>query len=209
MPLIRDDRPDPETVSSLPREALFDQLAGADIGKRRLAALALSGDRNAAPALAASLETELEPGVRDALFRSLVMIGGTPAAKLFQRLLRSADAGLRGGAVEALKRLGVEAVPVLDILLDDPDSDVRLLAIEVTRAWPSALAMPRLLHIIEQDPHANVCGAAVDVATEVGTGDLLPALAGLRVRFVNDPFLVFAIGVASSRIDGDSGRRGA
>jgi len=209
MPLIRDNRPQPETASSPPRERLFDQLAGADIGERRLAALALSGDRDAAPALAAGLENELEPGVRDALFRSLVTIGGAPAAKLVQRLLRSADAGLRSGAVEALKRLGVDAVPVLDILLDDSDSDVRLLAIEVTRAWPSALAMPRLLRIIEQDPHVNVCGAAVDVATEVGTGDLLPALAGLRLRFADDPFLVFAIEVACSRIDDDSGRRGA
>jgi len=204
MPLIRDDR-----VSLPPRERLLDQLAGADIGKRRLAALALSADRDAAPALAASLEIELEPGVRDALFRSLVTIGGPPAAKLVQRLLRSDDAGLRGGAIEALKRLGEDAVPVLDILLDDPDSDVRLLAIEVTRAWPSALAMPRLLNIIEQDPHVNVCSAAVDVATEVGTGDLLPALAALRARFADNPFLVFAIGVACSRIDDDSDRRGA
>ena len=77
----------------------------------------------------------------------------------------------------------------------------------MTRTWPSALAVPRLRRVIENDSHVNVCGAAVDVATEVGTSDLLPALAGLRDRFANEQFLVFAVGVACSRIHaaGDTG----
>jgi hypothetical protein len=55
--------------------------------------------------------------------------------------------------------------------------------------------------IIENDPHVNVCGAAVDVATEVGTRDLVAPLVRLRVRFANDTFLGFAVDTACARID--------
>ena len=190
----------------MPRELLLERLAAGDVDERRRAARALSRDPDAAPALAARLEGELEPGVRDALFGSLVDIGGTLAAGLVAQLLRSADAGLRGGAVEALKRLGEDGVAVLDTLLDDRDPDVRILVVEVTRAWPGALAVPRLRRVIGDDSHVNVCGAAVDVATEVGTRELLPALAALRARFADEPFLVFAVDVACSRIEAGGGR---
>jgi HEAT repeat protein len=121
-------------------------------------------------------------------------------------MIRSSDAALRGGAVEALKNLGDEAVPVLDELLGDPDADVRLLAIEVTRAWSTAVALPRLRRIIETDQHVNVCAAAVDVATEVGTEELLAPLTTLHVRFADEPFLTFAIDIARDRIRRDHAR---
>lgn len=186
-----------------PREstaALLGLLAGGDAGERRRAARILGDDAGNVLGLAARLELEADAGVRDALFGSLVRIGGIQTAGLIAALLRSADASLRGGAIEALKRMRDDAVPALDALLGDRDPDTRLLAVEVTRAWPSELAVPRLRLVFENDPHVNVCGAAVDVATEVGTPDLLPALAGLRRRFARDQFLVFAVDVACSRI---------
>jgi HEAT repeat protein len=195
----------PEATKAAPpesRETLLEQLAGNDIDMRRRAARALSRDAGAAAALAGRLECEPELVVRHALFRSLVDIGGTPAVNLIAGLLRSGDAGLRGGAVESLKLLGEEAAPALDDLLGDPDPDVRILAVEVTRAWPSALAAPRLRRVIENDNHINVCGTAVDVATEVGTSDLLRPLAELRSRFPEEQFLIFAVDVACSRIHG-------
>jgi HEAT repeat protein len=134
------------------------------------------------------------------LFGSLVEIGGLAVAALVAEHLRSGDAGLRGGAVEALKQLGADAIPVLDALLSDPDPDVRLLVVEVTRAWPSALAVPRLRRVFESDRHVNVCGAAVDVATELGTIDLLPALRELKQRYSDELFLAFAVDTACSRI---------
>jgi HEAT repeat protein len=190
------------------REQLLAALSGLDVDGRRHAARALSRDPDAAAALAARLENETEPEVRDALFGSLVEIGGTRIAELVAPLLRSSDAGLRGGAVEALKHLRDFAVPVLDALLGDSDPDVRILAVEVTRAWPGKLAVPRLRQVIEHDPHLNVCGAAVDVATEVGTGELVAALSQLPARFADEPFLLFAVGVACSRIR-TSDERGA
>jgi HEAT repeat protein len=186
--------------------ALRAQLAGGDADARRRAARALANDPAAAAALAARLHHEPDPAVREALFGSLVEIGGAQPAGLLAPLLRSDDAALRGGAVGALKQLGEGAVPALNALLDDPDPDVRLLAIEVSRAWPSALALPALRRVMQCDPHVNVCGAAVDVATEVGTSDLIPALSGLRTRFPAEPFLLFAVGIACSRLAAADGR---
>jgi HEAT repeat protein len=179
---------------------LFTQLIEGNADGRRQAARALSREPDAAPVLASRLEFESEAQVRDALFASLVEIGGMEVVGLVAVLLRSADAGLRGGAVEALKQLGADVVPALDALLCDRDPDVRLLVVEVTRAWPSALAIPRLKRVFETDPHVNVCGAAVDVATELGTIELLPALSELKQRFPEQLFLTFAVDIACSRI---------
>jgi HEAT repeat protein len=179
---------------------LLEKLVGKDADERRRAARALAREPNTQSILFERIESESEPHVRDALFASLVDIGGADVAELVSKLIRSSDAGLRGGAVEALKTLADDAVPVLDKLLGDPDADVRLLAIEVTRVWPTALALPRLRRVIENDQHVNVCAAAVDVATEVGTEELLGALTGLHARFSDQPFLTFAIDIARDRI---------
>ena len=202
MPLIR-SAITPEATAEAP-ELRRDQLASHDADERRRAARALSGDPAAASVLAERLAEEPDPRVRDALFGSLTDIGGTRAAELLAPFIRSDDAGLRGGAIEALKHLESDAVSVLDALMSDPDTDVRILAIEITRAWPGDLAMPRLRRVFEHEPHVNVCAAAVDVATEVGTNELLAALGGLRVRFASEPFLVFAVDIACDRIHGNN-----
>jgi HEAT repeat protein len=184
-------------VPQAAREALSADTAA---DARRALARASSGDPDAVPNLVAQLATEAEPRVREAIFASLVATGGTLTAHLIAPLMRCNDANLRGAVTEALKQLAEDAVPALDILLADPDPDVRLLAIEVTRAWPVALAVPRLKHVFMKDPHVNVCCAAVDVATEVGNGELIVAMVWLRARFPDEPFLGFAIDVACSRI---------
>jgi HEAT repeat protein len=194
----------PQAVAS--RDEILAQLSSADAAARRHAARALAGDEGAVEALAARLEDEKQASVRDALFAGLVETGGARVARLIAPLLRSHDAGLRNDALEALKQLEGDAVSVVDEMLGDTDPGLRLLAIEVTRAWASLVAVPRLRRIIEDDCHVNVCGAAVDVATEVGTEDLLAPLAALRIRFADEPFLGFAVDVACARIHAARGR---
>ncbi len=181
-------------------ELLQEQLRADDPDARRHAARALSQYHHAAAALVARLEVEADRNVREALFSGLVTIGGHRTARLVTPFLRAEDAGLRNGAMEALKRMAASAAPAIDKLLDDADPDIRLLAIEVTRVWPRLLAAPRLQSLIAHDEHVNVCAAAVDVATENGTCALLPALAMARQRFFDQPFLIFAVDIARARI---------
>jgi len=187
----------PETAA-----AYTSQLNSSDAGTRRRAARALADEPRAATILAERISVEPEPSVRHALFSSLTAIGGPLVVTLVAPYLRSENAALRGGAIEALKHLHEAAVTTVDELLKDPDPDLRLLAIEVTRVWPGERAAPRLQRIFLEEPHVNVCAAAVDVATEAGCLDLLPALAALRQRFLDEMFLLFAVDIACDRIGG-------
>jgi HEAT repeat protein len=202
MPLIRAAADAPDLTPPDGQALRLENSVEREIDKRWHAARELSHDPAAIAKIAALLEGERDPRVRDALFGSLVDIGGAPAADRLAGFLRSDDAGLRGGAVDSLKRLDTAAVAAIDALLRDDDADVRILAVEVTRAWPSELAVPRLRRVFELEPHVNVCAAAVDVATELGTEDLATPLAGLRGRFEHQPFLVFAVDTACARIHG-------
>jgi HEAT repeat protein len=176
-----------EKSASASEELCTAHLSSPDPNMRRRAARALAGDPSATSALAQRLADETEPSVRD-------------AAGLVAPFVRSEDAALRGAAIDALKQLHEAAVAAVDELLKDPDPDLRLLAIEVTRVWPSERAAPRLQRIFEQELHVNVCAAAVDVATEVGCPNLLPVLAAMRLRFADEMFLIFAVDVACDRI---------
>jgi HEAT repeat protein len=203
MAFVRATTETPIVVVAETREQLIARLAAADPDDRRHAARELARQGDAVEPLAARLHVETDARVRDALFASLAEIGGQDAAERVAESLRSEDAALRGGAVDALKSLADDAIDVLDALLDDADADVRILAVEVTRVWPSDVAVPRLRYVLEHDAHVNACAAAVDVATEVGTADLVPALQALRLRFPGEPFLAFAAEIACSRITGD------
>jgi HEAT repeat protein len=90
-------------------------------------------------------------------------------------------------------------------LLSDGDSDVRLLATELARNMNASDATGLLCDLIEREQHPNVCAAAIEVLTEVGTPAALPALEKCALRFADTPFLPFAIAVAIARISGAEG----
>jgi len=189
-------------------EALVCELEHADAGRRWRAARALAGAAGLGDILAARLAEERDTAVRAGLFAALTAIGGVAAARLLAPFLRSPDAGLRGGAIEALKQLKDAAIPVVDALLADADADTRMLAVEVTRAWPEHESAPRLAAILAGDRDVNVCAAAVDVASELGDTALLGRLAALRARFPAQDFILFAAEVARARIQAQARKAG-
>jgi HEAT repeat protein len=107
--------------------------------------------------------------------------------------------------VGALQGLPEAIAPFMAPLLSDSDSDVRLLATELARNMNASEATRLLCGLIEREQHPNVCAAAIDVLTEVGTPQALPALEKCAARFADTPFLPFAISVAIARIAGAEG----
>jgi HEAT repeat protein len=208
MPLIRtsDSRADaanPLVPQCMGVDESLTALTDAHADTRRRAATGLSqpgvgrGDeRTSLMALGRQLAVERDAGVREAIFAAIGTIGGTDAAALLGPFLRIEDAGLRNGAVESLKRLGGDAVPVVDELLQDADADVRLLAVEVIGGWQPPLAAARLHRVLTVEANVNVVGAALDVAAIAGNASLLPALDVCRDRFADEAFIAFAIGMA-------------
>jgi HEAT repeat protein len=212
MPLIRKNGPESDAREGGAKPDVRASLTDGDQDQRWMAARALGDRPDDADALGDALARETDGRVREAILNSLVRIGGARGVGAVLPWLRSDDAGLRTGALDALKAMAgaaTAAAPQLADLLHDPDPDVRLLACEVVRELPTAQASALLCALLEDEPEVNVCGAAVEALADVAGPEARPVLARCAARFAHEPFLLFAIGAASSRIgstQGDAGR---
>lgn len=201
MPLIKRGA-GPAPAAEIPMAAHLAALTSPDAEARWSAARALGAHPDAVPQLAEALQRETEARVREAIITALLRIGSPASVAALLPHLRSQDAGMRAGAIEALQALPEAVTPFVEGLFADADSDVRILATELTRNMPAPEATRLLCGLIAHEPHPNVCAAAVEVLTEVGTRDAVPVLRQCAERFAAVPFLPFAISVAIARISG-------
>jgi hypothetical protein len=206
MPLVRKPNLPCAPRDPSPTEVLAG-LDSADPAARWAAARAACTLPDSAAALAAALARETDLRVREALFTSLARIGTRESVAGLLPMLRSDDAGLRTGALDALRSSVTLARDVLPRLLKDPDADVRILSCELARVLPSEEASRTLCALLEEEPEVNVCAAAIEVLAEVGVPAALPALAQCAQRFRGVPFLSFALKLATDRIKA-AGHRG-
>ena len=89
---------------------------------------------------------------------------------------------------------------LLPRLLADRDVDMRILSCELARGLPDTEATTLLCTLLSGESEVNVCGAAIDVLTEVGGPAAIPALAACAQNFPENPFLAFAVKTAIDRI---------
>lgn len=180
---------------------LQQQLNDADPRQRRHAARDLAAFPDAALSLGQALSHETEPSVREALFNSLGHIASDAAVQALLPLLRTEDAGLRNGAIEALAAMPDLVAPCMDRLLLDPDPDVRIFSVNLMGDLRHAQVPHWLQQVLRHESHINVVAAALEVLAEVGSVADLPALRSARERFDSDAFIQFAADVAISRIE--------
>jgi HEAT repeat protein len=200
VPLVRGKKGGASGETSGSQQGALDS---PDADSRWTAARALAGQADAVPALAVAIAREPIPRVREAMMTALIRIGNAASLEVLLPYLRSQDASVRAAAIEALQALPDAIAPFMAPLLNDGDSDVRLLATELARNMEASEATRLLCELIEREQHPNVCAAAIDVLTEVGTPDALPTLDRCAARFAATPFLPFAVSVAMSRISGE------
>jgi hypothetical protein len=204
MPLLKRGKPDEPPPQAEPLETLLADLHGSDPERRWSAARRLGELPGTAAPLVAALAGEKEPRIIEAIFTSLIRRGGAESATYLLPLLRSDAAGLRGGAIEALQTMPAELARHIGELLHDPDSDVRIFAVELTRKMPPAQAAAWLCEILDRDTHPNVCATAVDVLADIGSRDAIPHLERCRERFAAQPFLPFAVSAAIEILSGSA-----
>lgn len=193
MPFVRKpSTPAPPTVAA--------SLTGTTSDERWAAARAAVGKPDGVALLAGALSQESDARVREAIFTGLARIATTESAAAVVPYLRSDDASLRTGAVDALRAMPQAAALHLPSLLADPDADVRLLSCELARGLPDGDANRLLCDLLEVETEKNVCAAAVEVLAEIGRPEALPSLTRCATRFDGDPFIVFSIKVAIDRI---------
>jgi HEAT repeat protein len=190
MPLIR--RPPEPTPEVAPRLDIAISLANLSPDERWAAAR--SADRPAdVPALARALGVENDRRVREALFTALARISTPECAAVAAQLIRSEDANVRAGALDALRAMPSITKPLVPSLLADPDPDVRLLACDLARDAGGADGPAWLCELLESEPQANVCAAAVETLAEIGDSTATPHLRRCAARFTDNAFLSFAI----------------
>jgi len=199
MPLIRKSpdtaaRADPADLSSTSADARWT--AARDAADRP----------DSVAALAAALSRESDGRVREAIFTALTRIATEDSVAAVLPYIRSNDAGLRTGALDALRAMPGLTRPHLPQLLADPDGDVRLLSCDLARAMGGAEMSQILCRLIESETETNVCAAAVEALAEIGDADALPSLTRCAARFPDDPFLAFAIQAAADRLSRQPGR---
>jgi HEAT repeat protein len=201
MPLIR--KPD-AAPSPAPRDAARDLMAGS-VEERWAAARQLGGEPGQAALLGQALARESDARVREALFSALARDGSEAAVAAILPFLRAPDAALRTLALDALATLPDAVARHIGELLADPDPDVRLLSCDLVRRLSNPDASRHLGALLERETSVNVCGAAVEVLSEVGDAGALPALRACAARFPGETFLGFAIDLVIRRI-GEDGR---
>jgi HEAT repeat protein len=184
------------------REQWIADLASANAATRRQAARALSAMPNAVTVLCSHLADEPHLSVRSIILTGLIVHKSQAVVAALLPLLSSEDANLRNGAIEALQQMPDEVAPRVDSMLGDPDSDVRIFAINVLAALPHPMVPKWLRHVVTTDPHVNVCAEALDALAEVGEPDVIPALETLADRFPDVAFIQFSVDAAVRRIRG-------
>ena len=197
MPLTRKEPPG--SAGTQAQAAAPARLSAENPDERWAAAREMAARPGGVGALSAALATEGDPRVRAAMFTSLVRLGTAEAAAAVLPHLRSDDANLRTGALDALRAMPDAVASRLPELLGDADPDVRILACELVRHRPPAEASLLLADVLTREPEVNVCASAVDVLAELGRAEALPALAACARRFPHETFLLFAIKVAIER----------
>ena len=203
MPLIRKPTPSNAIPSPDPATVLTALANGTD-DERWAAARAAPAVPGGVDALGGALATERNARVREAIFTALSRIGTARSVEWVLPWLRSDDANLRTGALDALRAMTSVVVPQLPQLLHDPDADVRLLACELARNLPSEDATRLLCGLLESELEPNVCAAAVEVLAEVGGPEALPILERCAARFRGTAFLEFSIRITADRIRAQS-----
>ena len=207
MPLIR--KPSPSVAPpALDAATSLAALENGTDDERWAAARVVSQMPGGVAALAKAIKSERDLRVREAILTSLARTGTPEGMEALLPFVRSDDAQLRTGALDALRATKEGVRPYLPQLLHDRDADVRLLACELARNLPADEASRFLCDLLDAETEPNVCAAAVEVLAEVGGPAALPSLARCAERFRGTPFLDYSIEITAERIRLESTRSG-
>jgi HEAT repeat protein len=181
-------------------ETLVAELEDSNVTVRRHAAQQITTCPDAAKTLISRLKREENTAVREAILNSLLHLHDPSIGGSLADCLRSEDAALRNDVIDALKQLGDEVSPILRSLLNDPDSDMRIFVVNILSSGPHPDVEQWLLEVIDRDTHVNVCAAAVDLLSEIGTEAAIDPLLRLKARFAHETYIQFAADLALKRI---------
>ncbi|BEV15369.1 HEAT repeat domain-containing protein [Herbaspirillum sp. DW155] len=192
MPLNKSTGMSSASIEEAARATALASLQAADPALRRSAAQTLAGQPEAVPVIIDALERESSLAVRTALLDSLAATPGDEAVQALAGCLRSEDAWLRNAAIDLLRGMPEQVAPVIAHMLIDPETDIRILAVGILDTLRHARVEEWLLQLIDAETDVNVCGAALEVLTTIGTPSAIGPVTTLMRRFADEPYITFA-----------------
>lgn len=146
------------------------------------------------------LKEEKSRLVCEAIASSLIRIGTEAVVEHCAELLRSDDPYVRNLALEILQVLDQRSLAVGRRLLDDPDPEIRIFAVNVLGELRAREAGELLRRVVAEDEDINVVAAAVEYLGELGVGhEDREAVRRAAERFP-DPFLTYAVETALKKM---------
>lgn len=200
MPLNKSTGLSGSNVPEVARSNALASLQASDPVLRRSAAQILAGQPEAVPMLLDALKREPTLAVRAALLDSLAATPGDEAVQALAGCLRSEDAWLRNAAIEILRSMPEQVAPVIAHMLIDPETDIRILAVGILDNLRHARVEDWLLQLIDAETDVNVCGAALEVLTTIGTTAAIGPVTALMRRFASEPYISFAARLLLNRL---------
>ncbi|MCP3429441.1 HEAT repeat domain-containing protein [Opacimonas viscosa] len=180
------------------------QILSLEPSERRWAARDLGNHPEGVPILLETLETETVVPVLDAIFTSLQKHPTHECVNGLIRFLSSEDASVRNNAIEVLQSMPNALETHILSLLNHPDSDVRIFAIDILQQLVHQNAPEWLKSVLLDETHVNVVATAVDRIVEIGDSSILPTLERVAQRFAQHDYIQFAVNTAIERIKEDT-----
>ncbi|MEA2049219.1 MAG: HEAT repeat domain-containing protein [Campylobacterota bacterium] len=118
------------------------------------------------------------------------------------KLLQSNNAYLRNKAITFLQDYGEDAKQFIQNLLDSPDRDIRIFAVNILGDVKYEDSRDMLIELIEDENDINVLMAAVDYLGEIGEIKDIDLLEDIKDKFLDQPYAAFGIGIAIDKIKG-------
>ncbi|BAU22815.1 hypothetical protein THC_0419 [Caldimicrobium thiodismutans] len=183
-------------------ENLIVQLSSENPKERRWAVRDLIQYKEKASGyLIAQLMKEKDISVREIIISSLITIGDELAIEGLINCLKSDDAHLRNSAIFALSQLPEKVSPYIEKLLNSPEPDMRIFAINILENFKHPDVVKWLTYVIETDNNVNVCGVALNLLAEVETKDAIPAIKKVKEKFKDEQYIQFVADLALKRIN--------
>ena len=116
--------------------------------------------------------------------------------------LQSNNVYLRNMAIKYLQESNEEATIFIEKLLRSSDKDIRIFAINILGDVKYEKSVDMLRYFLAQEGDINAMMTAVDYLGEVGSDQDIALLETLKVAHKDDPYVIFGVDTAISRIKG-------
>ncbi len=140
-------------------------------------------------------------GVQEAAEYALRKIRGPETIKRMIPFLRHDDAPLRNIAMDVLREIGVDDLSVLQPLLHDTDSDVRIFVTDILGSTADRKVVPLLCDSLLKDPEVNV---RYQAAVSLGNLAFPEAVDCLKQAMLDEEWVQFSVVEALTKIRADS-----